>query len=301
MEIYGAGMAGLLTANMLRRYDPVIYESKPSLPNNHNALLRFRSDAVSVATGIPFIAVTVSKAIFFDGKFVEPNLQVNTLYSFKVTGEYQDRSIINTAPVQRFIAPPNFINIIAKSCNIVYNSELSFSRLNNPVQPPIISTIPMPALMDIVGWERPGFVWMPIWSVWAELDRPSNVCQTIYYPAPDLPYYRASITHSRVIVEFTADPKEEAGSYLEDCLDNFGIACGHSKIEISKQTYGKLVPVSLLEGRRFLLAMTDKYHMYSIGRFATWRQILLDDVVHDVKLVDSWITDRDAYNRKLKQ
>ena len=46
VTIIGAGMAGLLAANMLRHRDPVILEAQKSLPNNHHALLRFRSSVV---------------------------------------------------------------------------------------------------------------------------------------------------------------------------------------------------------------------------------------------------------------
>jgi 2-polyprenyl-6-methoxyphenol hydroxylase-like FAD-dependent oxidoreductase len=38
MKIYGAGMAGLLAAVALKRFNPVVHETQSSLPNNHNAL-----------------------------------------------------------------------------------------------------------------------------------------------------------------------------------------------------------------------------------------------------------------------
>jgi hypothetical protein len=50
MKIIGAGMAGLIAGHMLRRHSPEIHEAASSLPNNHSALLRFRSDAVAKAT-----------------------------------------------------------------------------------------------------------------------------------------------------------------------------------------------------------------------------------------------------------
>jgi hypothetical protein len=43
--------------------------------------------------------------------------------------------------------------------------------------------------------------------------------------------------------------------------------------------------------------MTSKYGIYSIGRFATWRQLLLDDVVDDIQHVEKFIRGSSAYNR----
>ena len=66
--IYGAGLAGLLAGHMLRSLNPKIVESQDSLPNNHGALLRFRTDKVARACATPFKKVKVQKAIKYDGK-----------------------------------------------------------------------------------------------------------------------------------------------------------------------------------------------------------------------------------------
>jgi len=80
VKIYGAGMAGLLAANMLRRFKPEVCEAQPSLPNNHAALLRFRTDACSRATGIPFRKVSVQKAISYEGRLIsQSNIALNNI------------------------------------------------------------------------------------------------------------------------------------------------------------------------------------------------------------------------------
>lgn len=82
VAIYGAGLAGLLAANMLRGMSPTVFEAQGSLPNNHGALLRFRSDKAGTACGIPFKKVHVTKAIKYDGKITtEPNLFLSNMYS----------------------------------------------------------------------------------------------------------------------------------------------------------------------------------------------------------------------------
>ena len=70
MIIYGAGLAGLLAGNMMRSFNPVVKEAQSSLPNNHGALLRFRSDKVETATAVPFKKVRVKKAIKHDGEII---------------------------------------------------------------------------------------------------------------------------------------------------------------------------------------------------------------------------------------
>ena len=82
----------MLAANMLRGMSPTVFEAQGSLPNNHGALLRFRSDKAGTACGIPFKKVHVTKAIKYDGKITtEPNLFLSNMYSQKVTGSIMSR------------------------------------------------------------------------------------------------------------------------------------------------------------------------------------------------------------------
>lgn len=307
MIIYGAGLAGLVAANILRRHSPIIREAQPSLPNNHEALLRFRTDAVSRATGIPFREVEVIKSIRYKGRtLARPDIQTNNLYSFKVTGEYHPRSIGNLQDSTRYIAPPDFIRQLAKGVQIEYNSPLTPEDIHErPDTAPVISSIPMPLLMNLAKWsDVPVFKFRTIWSVWFEINNPAtDLYQTIYYPDPDLPYYRVSITGNKVIIEFSINPDVKGlDIYVEQILRDFGIAHrpAPTSIQVKEQKYGKLLPIDDAIRRRFILAMTDEYRIYSIGRFATWRQILMDDVVKDAQILDRWINDRDAYQRRLE-
>ena len=59
MIIIGAGQAGLLAARSLALHNPTIIEQQDELPNNHSALLRFRSSIVGDSVGIPFQKVRV--------------------------------------------------------------------------------------------------------------------------------------------------------------------------------------------------------------------------------------------------
>ena len=306
MQIYGAGMAGLLAGNVLRRFSPVIFEAQDQLPNNHAALLRFRSDIASRATNIPFKKVSVQKLIDVGGEvFDRPNLKFTNMYSQKVTDKVMGRSINNLDPVERYIAPPHFIGQMSEGLRIEYNSPMtkeSLAALEGNSEP-IISTIPMNVMMKLADWPNmPEFKFNTIWSAWGRLEKPSTeVYQTVYYPDPDDPFYRVSITGDIVIAEYITEPTGNIGEELTAVLEqSFGIkAHGISDLQIKQQYYGKLLPIDDKERKEFIIYLTDKYRIYSLGRFATWRQILLDDIVDDVKIIEQMIEHRDDYSRKL--
>jgi len=294
-------MAGLLAANMLRRHSPEIKEKQDELPNNHDALLRFRNNSVGVATNIPFRKVKVRKAIKYDKVLhVEPTLYLSNLYSQKVTGSYFDRSINNLDPVERYIAPPNLISLMAEGVNVSYRKTLL--NLSEFSEKPIISTIPMPVLMKLTNWENiPEFKFKTIWSQRTEITDPEiNVNQTIYYPDPLTDYYRISVTGKVVIAEYIKPPLNKGPDIMTALREDFGIHPKRlSPIKQSEMQYGKLLPIDEYIRREFIHWTTQKYGIYSLGRFATWRQLLLDDVVKDINVIDGFLNN--TYKRKLHE
>ena len=126
MKIIGAGMAGLLAANMLRRFNPEVHEALETLPDNHTALLRFRTPEVSNSLGIPFEKVTVRKGIWDGSKIAtEPNIRLANIYSQTVCGELDARSIWDLSPEDRWLAPPDFISQMASGLDILAGSDQS--------------------------------------------------------------------------------------------------------------------------------------------------------------------------------
>ena len=294
MIIYGAGMGGLLTANMLRRYNPTIKEAQPSLPNNHDALLRFRSDKVAIATGIPFKKVKVSKAIKYEGKLItKPDLFLSNKYSLKVTSAYYDRSISNLEPVHRYIAPLNFISLMSNSLNIEYDKSLSYETCKDNREP-ILSTIPMPTMMKIIGWpKQPDFKFKTIWSKRALITKPkTSLYQTVYYPSEITDCYRVSITGNVVMAEYISRPTKDGSDIFNFLKDDFGVKSYELKdITVSEMKYGKLLPIEEKVRKEFILYLTQQYNIFSVGRFATWRQLLLDDIVDDINVIDNMVGD----------
>ena len=301
MIIYGAGLAGLLAGNMLRGYLPVVYEAQSSLPNNHSALLRFRTGKVGTACAIPFKKVNVKKAIKY-GKEIstEPNIFLSNLYSQKVTGSILSRSINNLSSADRYISPMDVIAKMAENCTVYCNKILTMEAIGK-FDIPIISTIPMPVLMKIVGWgEIPEFPKQKIWTERAIIEDPDcDVYQTIYYPDENLSHYRISLVGNIVISESIRKPDKRTEENIIRALnDDFGIKANKlSGVESSEQEYGKILPIDDRLRKQFIYEMTTKYNIYSVGRFATWRQILLDDVVEDVQHVEQFIRSSTDYSR----
>ena len=304
MLIYGAGLAGLLAANVFRRFVPTVCESQGKLPNNHGALLRFRTDRVGMASNIPFKKVKVQKAIKYDGKIItHPSIQLSNMYSQKVTGAVLDRSINNLDSVERYIAPWDLINMLSRNCGIEYNLPLTMEDITeaNGVGVPIISTIPMPVLMQIVKWKDiPKFPKQKIYTQTARIEETEcSVNQTIYYPDPLTNHYRVSVVGDTVISESIRNPDGSAGSNIMTILmEDFGIKPRKLvDIKDSSQEYGKIRPIDEQLRKQFIFEMTTKYNIYSVGRFATWRQLLMDDVVEDLQIIENFLEKNSDYSR----
>lgn len=306
MIIIGAGMAGLIAGHYFARLNPTLYEAQPSLPNNHDALLRFRSDKVARLTGIDFQAVHVRKAVLSGGQYhTECNPWIANMYSRKVTDEVTGRSIWNLAPVDRWVAPMDFVARAASGLRISFDSGISDFDFLRAQSVPVISTIPMPVLMEMAGWERPEFKWRPIWSITVTITEPVlDVYQTLYYPDFSLPYYRASITGSKLIIECLDEP-DNVLAYIRSVCKDFGIWPQNQKNDVSvkRQEYGKIVAVDSGICKDFMYTMTREHGIYSLGRFATWRQLLMDDVVDDCVVIERLIkaeASRSGYHDSLK-
>lgn len=85
---------------------------------------------------------------------------------------------------------------------------------------------------------------------------------------------------------------------VDDLLRIFGIDTAHTFIDAKVQKYGKIVNVPAARRRSLLRKLTERGGVYSLGRFATWRNVLLDDVANDIEVIRRLI-DSDSYGREL--
>jgi len=282
MLIVGAGLAGLIAANVFPQASVIEAAGRDKL--EHKALLRFRSTAVADATGIEFRKVRVFKGIWSGGKFVSPDIRLANLYSQKVICKLADRSIWNLDAVDRYIAPEDFISQLMDNAGsrIEFNNAFDVG-LHSIKREPTISTMPMSLLVKMLGeTDLPEFKSAPILVTRYRIQN-ADVFQTIYFPEHSTNVYRASITGSLLIVESVGAVESSDVLML---MDAFGLHLLQiDVIDETKQQFGKIAPIDDVWRKNFILRASTQHNIYSVGRFATWRNILLDDVVHDLSVV----------------
>jgi NAD(P)-binding Rossmann-like domain len=289
INIIGAGMSGLLAANMLRRHDITVIEKQKQLPNNHHAVLRFRTPEIGNILGISFKKVNMIKTVAsYTNNVVADSLS----YSKKVTGIYlSDRSIIDgTTIAERYIAPKDLIQQMAKDVNISYDKNIIFSegKLNNPM----ISTIPMPVLMGLLGYDKAhniGFDYKPgVVFTGKVLD--CDAYASVLFPGPE-PFSRVTITGDQLIIEFPGTTEIPESVDMAKAYWQLGFSDAVIlDADFKKQPYFKIVAISDAERKKFQRWATVNYNIYSLGRYATWRpKLLLDDLIDDVRKIEGWI------------
>lgn len=307
--IVGAGLSGLIAAHLWPKAK--VIESRPESNESHRAVLRFRTTAVQSVTGIDFRCVTVRKGIWYNGQFCHPDIRLANWYTAKVLNGalISDRSIWSLDPAQRYVAPSDFYTRLIETVGprIQWNTQFDFHNTSDWLldQPssPVISTVPLPITANSVGIQLPfACRYAPI-GVIRFLISDSDLYQTVYYPDPATPLYRVSITGNLMIVEFAAnlDISSNLAStdnaavmdryhMRDDICDSFGLSQyqlePHSDFNTPhRQAFGKIADVPAIARRQVLFQLTSKLGIYSLGRFATWRNILLDDIPNDCRII----------------
>ena len=295
MNIIGAGLTGLIAAYAFK--DAVIHEYLEA-PRVHKAVLRFRTEEVSKLTGIPFKKVTVHKAVSVSGGFVTPNLRHMNHYSLKVTGGYYDRSIGNLEPSVRYIAPIDFHQqmLDKHKDRIFFGSDVQLVDMAVPV----ISTLPLGVLIDKFKLDakmpEQALASAPIYVTTVDYAH-CDLYQTIYFPELDTPVYRASMTGGQLIIESMVPLDYIQVMYVQK---TFELPCAPPKKDQRdvKQVIGKFHPLEETYRQQLMYDITTALGIYSLGRHATWRKILLDDVVKDIQRIESMLK-TSAYDRML--
>ena len=295
--IVGAGFTGLLAAHAWP--NAKILEAAASPQGTHKALMRFRTDAVSSLTGIPFRKVHVKKGIFSNGEFTQPNVKVANQYAQKVIGKVVDRSIWDISPADRYVAPPDFYEQLVDAVG----DRIEWGHRFDPAlewECPVINTAPLSIILKqlrvpFASDFRRAPVRVRRWRV-----PNADVYQTVYFPDPDTPIYRASITGDLLIVEESVngyDKPESMPLYYVGAA--FGLDTNALEpLDDTQQQFGKVDSLPARQRKDILFALTQTYNLYSLGRFATWRNILLDDVVQDIHVIKRLLKSGTAYDAR---
>jgi hypothetical protein len=298
--VIGAGMAGLLASAMLRNECSSIIEAQNKVPNNHSAVLRFRSHIVGDVLNIPFKKVSVMKAVH---PWLNPIADAFA-YSKKTNGSLTLRSIITADATisERFIAPSDFIQrmVDCLHCEIMFDCSVTKGmfecwKLSNKY---VISTMPMPILMDILGWEKKEeFYKVSGTNITFKVSGLDAYC-SLYVPDPLFEGSRISVTGSEVVIECHGnhgDIVENSRSIIANSCRLLGIDDGDeiSNVQIKRQTYSKILPYNDEDRKKFIMWATENWNIYSLGRFATWRPgLLLDDLVEDIRIIHRMIKNK---------
>lgn len=301
--IVGAGFTGLLAAHAWPTAR--IIEAAPKLQNNHKALMRFRTDNVAKLTGVEFRKVKVRKGILDDGKLVAPNIELCNLYARKMVRRLVERSIWNLEAVERFIAPEDFYEQLIAAVDSRISWATPYKAGCRLEGQPIISTIPLSAmltqhptqtkLLQDESCRRAG-IKVSRWRVIG-----ADVFQTVYVPSHETAVYRMSITGDILIAEeicgFNWKPEME-GVKLHFAEKAFGIDSSRDLIPLdqTEQSFGKVDELPSAVRKQLLFELTREHGIYSLGRFACWRNILLDDVVDDIAVIKRLLKTRSAYD-----
>jgi hypothetical protein len=277
MIILGAGMAGCLAGALERSAE--IYEAGPAPSSRHRAVLRFREDKIARTLGIPFRAVRVFKSAWqWEQHYTQPDIIMINDYSRKVSGRISERSITSLETVTRYVAPDNLHMILAEMCGNRVRWSQRITELPRDGRP-VISTIPMRNMLDMTGTKHDFDFRFEDIQVYRYRVRGADVHQTVYYPARNFSPYRATLTGENLIIECT---QEIIDDEMLEVFRSFGLRPPEVElIEHQKQSYGKIRPLPTEARKRTLLQLTTQHGVYSLGRYATWRNILLDDVFDD--------------------
>ena len=298
INIIGGGLAGLIAAHHFRGAH--VFEAGPR-KQMHKALLRFRSDDVSNITGVPFRKVRVYKEVHYSGKIHQGKCPVNlaNMYSKKVTGSISGRSIMKLEECDRYIAPDDFYETLCDRLEsegrLHFNAPIDAQSINVKGTS-WINTAPLPVMLKILGIEgcdfMEGFNRAPIQVARYKITTPCDVYQTAYFPDPDISLFRASITGDILIVESISGTETDHLHNVGEAGRAFGLTWRDVDLdggEVVDQAYGKIMDLEARARESILYQLTNKYNIFSLGRFATWRNILLDDVADDLPKIERLI------------
>lgn len=290
MIIIGAGIAGSMARGFFSSLQPEIYEAKADAASSHKAILRFRDPSIGLLLGVPLTKIHVTKAIWYDGHFVEPNPTVTNMYSRKVAKDIYKRSIGTIAPVDRFISREP---IIPRGANVGYQLEriepgiCYFSNGEEVEYDNCVSTIPLPVMANAAGIKITGEAKSyPIYVMRFPVLPISEVYQTIYFPSGIFRTYRASLEAQEFVIESQDGFPDELE--IVTVLQLFALGMGDvGEPKKYEQSNGKIVELEPSLRKHIILELTDKFSVYSLGRYATWRNITSDVLLDDLAKIAS--------------
>jgi len=304
ITIIGGGLSGVFAAQALSHYDITIFEPN-DIGGSHSAILRTRDKRFAEMINAEPSPVKVIKAIWKDGEFVNLTPAIANEYSRKVTGKLEYRSICNVDPVDRYVLDSDWarrcMTYLERHTNVIrefVDSKKLFELIEKDTNGPVISTIPLPALLGLmtdIGFDfdldKDDFDFRPVYTSNVDLGESVNLHQTVYIPQENIPMYRLSISGRNLIAEGSSQFFIE--EYAKIINHIFGIDINFRSCKRSKLPFGKMVPVDDVARKELLAYLTRRFNIYSFGRYACWKpKLMLDDLVDDIGWISKHITNK---------
>lgn len=301
MAIIGAGISGIMAARYFSNYNPTLIEKNETLPflSQNHASIRVKSEEIGILLNIKLKKVQISKQIFFEHKlYNQASITMKNLYSRKVTGEIGTRSIefddtndiryffgeqLTTWPGLDYRTNHKLIAIIGNTLHFENKKCINYDIC--------LSTIPMPEMFRIFKKDNTAgdaFKLQPIYVTELLLGIRSSAFQTIYFPELHLDAYRANLEENRLLIESLTELDD---GELHLILSIFGLTnITIISKEVHRQPFGKIIGISDSQRKGNMLYLTENHNIYSLGRYATWRNgVEIDDVMKDLKKIKNFI------------
>jgi hypothetical protein len=295
--ILGAGPAGRLAKKYFEHYDPIIIDKNAGI-FNHNAVFRLKNKEVASMLDSNYKTINIEKQIYYKGKlFDKPSIKMKNEYSLKISKNITDRSInaLSDNSERHVIEIKKDNNILNKEIYNITNGAM-LDKSHTEIEYDIcINTIPMPVILKLtnMGEISDGikFKQERVYVYKIKHEHYCDVNQTIYFPDIKFSIYRATLDPEGIIIE----------SIFEISVDDLKIACEafglYYKLKGSqelKQDNGKIVKIDGEQRRFIIMELTEKHNIYSLGRYATWREkVMVDDLLEDLRKIDRMITIND--------
>ena len=172
----------------------------------------------------------------------------------------------------------------AVGARVMWDCEADFKHMDGAKQ--IVSTAPLPVVLSSLGLHdaSPDEFQRAAIQVHRFRVHRADVFQTVYFPGDETCVYRASITGDLLICESIAGAPF-THSDIDIVCAAFALRGELSSIDSNTQRYGKIAPIDEQQRKDFIWRLSHEHAIFSLGRFATWRNILLDDVVDDIVVV----------------
>jgi len=314
LVVLGAGLAGSVAYGALRSYSPSLYDAKErrtSPLSDHHAVMRVKDPTIAQYLGCRAEKIMVTKEVYnARTKMATPSCsnRLNNVYSWKLYGNIADRSIRNLGKAERYILR-DYLSFPKEVCwghklvsvtNHPGKRALTLKHSQTKVKLKYdicISTIPLPYLLQALeeslpGYEEGMFRWEPIHVLQCDLALPVYSYQTVYLPDFDfLSYCLHDDFSNRSKEEILSVMRRELDKILKSC---FGLLEDYiTNISVYKQNIGKILPIDDSVRKYFILTLTERYNIYSLGRHAVWKPLRIDDLLKDIEQIKKLISLRE--------